>query len=149
MKVTKEWLAAKVQENPAYVIGRALAAIYQRQTASEQQAQTTRIQNGIGFSKPDARIGCIGARQFLNHNQQQWVIDVWLRKAADGLPRICKYAKQLNDIAKEKEDKKVIAMDDIGIGKDKQGDIIYSGMLSYLNDNAGDDPREEVEGPYY
>lgn len=97
--VTKEWLAEKVKENPHRVIGRALLAIYQRQTYQEQSATATRVHNGIGFSKPDARIGSIGARMFNANKLAQWVVDVWLIPAKDGLPRICKYANQLNDIA--------------------------------------------------
>jgi hypothetical protein len=102
--VTKEWLAAKIKENPARTIGRALLAIYKNQTMSEQSASSTIVQNGIGFCKPDARVGTIGARMYQAHARlDQWCIDVWMRPARDGYPRICKYADQLNAISEEKK----------------------------------------------
>lgn len=101
--VTKEWLATRIKENPSKVIGRALAAIYRNQTAAEQNHTTTITKNGIGFSKPDARVGTIGARMFNAHGElQQWVVDVWMRPTKDGMPRICKYANQLQAIAEAK-----------------------------------------------
>lgn len=102
-EVTKDWLASKIKENPSRVIGRALLAIYKNQTSSEQQTSSTKIHNGIGFSKPDARVGTIGARMYQAHAKlQDWVVDVWSKPAKDGYPRICKYVGQLNEIAKEK-----------------------------------------------
>jgi len=101
--VTKEWLAAKIKENPNRVIGRALLAIYKNQTMSEQSASSTIVQNGIGFCKPDARVGTIGARMYQAHARlDQWCIDVWMKPAKDGYPRICKYADQLNNISEDK-----------------------------------------------
>ena len=97
--VTKEWLAKEVAARPAFVTGRALLAIYSNQTSVEQSHTSTIQKNGIGFCKPDARIGSIGARMSQANKLQQWVIDIWVRPAKDGLPRICKYAAQLNDIA--------------------------------------------------
>jgi len=99
-KITKEWLANKIKENPNKVIGRALLAIFQNQTFAEQTIQETKAANGIGFAKPDARVGSIGARMFATYGTlQNWVIEVWMRPAKDGYPRICKYASQLHDIA--------------------------------------------------
>lgn len=103
-EVTKEWLANKIKENPSRTIGRALAAIYKNQTRSEQTTTSTRVNNGIGFSKPDARIGTIGARMFNAHSKlDNWVIDIWSKPARDGYPRICKYANQLQAIAETKK----------------------------------------------
>src|SRR5690348_14927341 len=94
--VTKEWLAAKVATNPNHTIGRALAAIYAEQSSSEQQSTCTKHQNGRGFTKPDARVGSIGARMYLAHGElPQWQIDCWLKHDKSGYPRICKYAAQL------------------------------------------------------
>lgn len=103
--VTKEWLAAKIKESPARVIGRALLAIYKNQTLSEQSASSTIVQNGIGFCKPDARVGTIGARMYQAHARlDEWCVEVWLRPAKDGYPRICKYVDQLNAIAEKKKE---------------------------------------------
>jgi len=101
--VTKEFLAEKIKENPGRVIGRALLALFNNQTNAEQVYTTTIIQNGIGFAKPDARIGTIGARQFRSHGKlDKWVIEIWSKPARDGFPRVCKYAEQLNAIAVQK-----------------------------------------------
>lgn len=102
--ITKEWLANKIKENPNKVIGRALLAIYRNQTSREQSHASTMVQNGVGFSKPDARVGTIGARMFDSHGTlQEWVIKVWSTPAKDGFPRICKYAGQLQVIALAKK----------------------------------------------
>jgi hypothetical protein len=102
--VTKEWLAAKIKEDPSRTIGRALLAIYKNQTLNEQSVSSTIVQNGVGFCKPDARVGTIGARMYKAHARlDQWCIDVWMKPARDGYPRICKYANQLNAIAEEKK----------------------------------------------
>lgn len=103
MEVTKEWLAERLRRADAnIVVGRALVAIYNRQTSAEQNATTTKNNNGEGFSKPDARIGSIGARMFLSKGQLvPWQLEIWL-KEKNGYPRICKYARQLNEVAKQK-----------------------------------------------
>ena len=104
--VTKEWLAARIQQDPNKVIGRALAAIYKNQTPIEQSITGTVQRNGIGFSKPDARVGTIGARMFNAHGTlQDWVVKIWSMPAKNGFPRICKYADQLQNIAEEKKAK--------------------------------------------
>ena len=104
--ITKEWLANKIKENPSKVIGRALLAIYKNQTSLEQNHATTNVRNGIGFAKPDARIGTIGARQFAAHSTiQHWVVKIWSSPSKDGYPRICKYAAQLNTIVLAKKEK--------------------------------------------
>ena len=104
-EVSKDWLHLKLQDprNHERVIGRALLAIYKNQTQSEQDQTITKVCNGIGFCKPDARVGSIAARMYKAHAKlDQWIIDVWMRPAKDGKPRICKYAAQLNDIANVK-----------------------------------------------
>ena len=103
--ITKEWLANKLkdEQNREKVIGRALLAIYKNQTAQEQNTTCTTNKNGIGFCKPDARVGSIGARMYQSHAKlDKWVIEVWMRPAKDGMPRICKYWQQLQQIAEQK-----------------------------------------------
>lgn len=103
--VTKEWLANRVAQEPSKVIGRALAAIYKHQTATEQSTTSTLNKNGVGFCKPDARIGTIGARMFNAHGTlQPWVIEIWSKPVKDGYPRICRYASQLQKIAEIKKE---------------------------------------------
>jgi len=106
--VTKDWLANKIKENPNKIIGRALSAIYKNQTDIEQSYTlgVTIEKNGIGFCKPDARVGTIGARMFNSYGTlQDWVIKIWSAPAKDGYPRICKYANQLQQIADEKRER--------------------------------------------
>lgn len=91
------------EEDSIAVLGRALLAIYRRQTESEKTAFATKYANGIGFSGPDAKLGSRCAEYFQkNGTLAPWMAKVWLVEKA-GYPRICKYAKQLNEIANEKQ----------------------------------------------
>lgn len=101
--VTKEWLVARIALNPSLVIGRALVAIFRNQTELEKANNVTRLQNGIGFTGTDGRIGAITAKYFIKHGTLlEWQIKNWLRPNRKGEPRIVKYANQLNQIANEK-----------------------------------------------
>ena len=97
--VTKDWLKKKVEENPARTVGRALVAIFRRQVNEEQSSNHTRYKNGAGFSANDARIGSLAAKYYMAHGTLlDWQIKGWV-KDVKGYPRICKYVKQLNEIA--------------------------------------------------
>lgn len=101
--VTKEWFAAKIAANPSHTIGRALVAIFNEQTTEERSDNVTKFHNGVGFAKPDARVGAIAAKSFLKNGKlEPWQLNIWLRPNAQGLPRIVKYAEQLNNIANSK-----------------------------------------------
>jgi hypothetical protein len=98
--VTKEWLAEAITKNPVRVIGRALLAIYNNQTASEQESTATIFKNGLGFCKPDSRVGSIGARMYKSKSHlDPWLVTYWSKLQRNGFPKVCKYADQLNDIA--------------------------------------------------
>lgn len=102
--VTKDSLKALLERDPVRVVGRALVAIFQNQTEDERENNTTTELNGIGFSGCDARSGVIGAKTFIkNGTLRDWQVEQWTRPAANGYPRICKYARQLNDIAVAKQ----------------------------------------------
>lgn len=87
-----------------HAVGRALLAIYERQTYAEKSAKTTKEWNGVGFSSFDAQIMSSMAvfyrdRGYLSPKQVAFL------RACPGkqkTPRICKYAGQLADIAKAK-----------------------------------------------
>ncbi len=101
--VTKDWLAQKIASNPPLVIGRALVALFNRQTTEERENNETKFLNGVGFSANDSRIGSIGAKYFLKHGTLlEWQLKAWLKVDKRGYPRIVKYAKQLNHIANAK-----------------------------------------------
>lgn len=108
--VTRDWLTAKVKENPELWIGRALVAIFNNQTAEERQINGTRFKNGVGFSANDGRIGTLSAKYFLKHGTLlEWQLKPWIKLDMNCQPRICKYTKQLNTIANAKlQNKKVL-----------------------------------------
>lgn len=94
-------------DNRAYVeavIGRALLALLDRQTEDEKRAADTRVWNAVGFSGADARSGTLTAKFFAKHGRlEDWQVEKWTKPAKNGYPRLCKYAKQLNEIALEKQ----------------------------------------------
>lgn len=101
--VTKEWLMAKIAENPVNTIGRALVAIFRHQTEVEKSSNTVTFRNGIGFTQADARTGSISAKYFLKHGTlEEWQLKIWNGLNKKGQPRIVKYAGQLNNIANAK-----------------------------------------------
>ena len=86
------------------VIGRALLALLDRQTEDEKVAADTRVWNAVGFSGADARSGTLTAKYFAKHGRlEDWQVEKWTKPAKNGYPRLCKYAKQLNEIALEKQ----------------------------------------------
>lgn len=98
--VTPEWLANKVVQSPEKVIARALLAVYQFQTASEQACRETSKRNNAGFSQADANVASRCVEHFIKTGQlKPWMITVWMHPTKNGLPRICKYHRQLNLIA--------------------------------------------------
>lgn len=101
--VTRESLMRLLEtKDPAQVIGRALWALFQRQTQEERRANTTHNTNFVGFSQPDARSGCLTAKYWKKHGTLlDWQVEQWM-KDWRGYPRIVKYYRQLNQIANEK-----------------------------------------------
>jgi hypothetical protein len=103
--VTKESLAKLVtdQKRGAYILGRALVAIFNNQVEDEKSQNATILHNGIGFTGADARCGSIAAKTFLKRGHlMEWQIKSWTMEKR-GYPRICKYAEQLNKIANLKQ----------------------------------------------
>lgn len=93
-------------EKQARIVGRALVALFNRQTASEQSNNSTAEYNNIGFSGADGRSGTLTAKYFMKHGKLlDWQIDRWLKPQRNGFARICKYTKQLNEIAQLKQAK--------------------------------------------
>ncbi len=94
-------------DNPAYVqavIGRALLSLLDRQTEDEKVCNDTREWNAVGFSGADARSGSLTAKFYAKHGKLlDWQVEKWTKPAKNGYPRLCKYAKQLNEIALEKQ----------------------------------------------
>lgn len=92
-----------VKSNTITVLGRALVAIYNNQTGEEKASFSTKILNGVGFTGPDAKLGTRAAKEFIaTGTLPDWLAKAWLVEKA-GYPRICKYARQLNEIANAKK----------------------------------------------
>ena len=112
--VTKESLKEMLNEEKygrGYVedvIGRALVALLKRQTKAEQAGNVTDTANGVGFTGADAHGASITAKYYIKwkslgglDKRHKWRGDKWLEVKNNGYPRLCKYAKQLNEIANE------------------------------------------------
>lgn len=102
--VTRESLRTMLlNPNRAYVekvVGRALIRLFERQTATEQRANATDNDNGIGFAGCDAKSGSLTAKYYLKHKHlQDWQLDRWVKAEASGFPKLCKYHRQLNEVA--------------------------------------------------
>lgn len=104
--VTKTSLQQMLQTASAdkrmHIIGRALVALFKRQTQEERNSDSTQAENGVGFAGCDARAGSLAAKTYLKNGYLlQWQVDMWMQESR-GAPRICKYSRQLNEIAEEK-----------------------------------------------
>lgn len=105
--VTRESLQAMLNnENPAYVmhvVGRALVALYNRQTEGEKLTKSTNVDNNIGFTGGDAMGGSLTAMSYLKHKKlADWQVEKWTRRGKSGYSRLTKYHRQLNEVAKGK-----------------------------------------------
>lgn len=105
--VTRESLIKMVsssdQEYVVKVLGRALVALYDNQTAEEKNCAMTQEDNSIGFTGADAHSGSITARYFLKHRTLlDWQVEQWVKPNTKGIPRIAKYWKQLDAVAQQK-----------------------------------------------
>lgn len=82
------------------VVGRALVALFERQTREEQATDQTSHNNNVGFTGADARSGSLTAKSYLkNKTLADWQVERWLKKGKSGYSRLCKYWKQLDEIA--------------------------------------------------
>ena len=94
--VTRDSIQAMLDsDNEAYVaevIGRGLIGLLDRQTTDEQVS--------IGFTGADAFSGSLTAKFWRKHGKLlDWQIAKWTKKGKNGYSRLCKYHKQLNEIA--------------------------------------------------
>lgn len=88
-------------------VGKALVCLFNRQTEAEKNRNVTTEHNLVGFTEADARSGCISAKYFLKHQTlERWQLDMWLRRNKNGVMRLAKYWKQLNEEAIKKTNSK-------------------------------------------
>ncbi len=84
-------------------VGRALVALTARQTADEQQAESTRHLNGRGFRPCHARMGTSMAQFFEKYNRlSEKQVAYWRVKMRGDKMRIEIYAGQLLEVAAER-----------------------------------------------
>lgn len=84
-------------------VARAVLVLNERQTQSEQASEHTINRNGVGFTPADARMGSSMAKFYARNGYlSPKQIAYWRKPNAKGVPRICKYAGQLLEIAQEK-----------------------------------------------
>lgn len=76
---------------------RAIVALFNKQTASEQYTQSTNENNGIGFNGVDAEILSSFAMQIIQYKRS-----LSPKQLAIAFKKLPKYAKQLATIAEEK-----------------------------------------------
>lgn len=113
--VTRESLQAMLDQADTvkrqHIVGRALVALFERQTQAEQADNQTKEDNGVGFAGCDSKSGSITAKTYLKKKElQDWQVERWMKRGANGFARICKYAGQLNEIALNKAKEKQHAL---------------------------------------
>jgi hypothetical protein len=91
-----------------YAVERALIALYNRQTATEQNAERTEVHNSMGFTAFDATIFTSFAKQVLSSVRPQGQrlsprqLEICRKESAKGKMKIAKYARQLAEVANAK-----------------------------------------------
>ena len=85
-------------------VARALLALNRRQTVDEQATKGTRHQNGMGFRPAHARMGTSMAEFYMRNGYLTGKqVAYWRKPMKDGKSRIEIYAKQLSEVARERE----------------------------------------------
>lgn len=95
----REMLNSEIEKR-IHIVGRALVALFERQTESEKHANTTNDLNSRGFAGSDAKPGSIAAKYYLKRGTLlDWQLERWTKVGANGFPKLAKYHRQLNEIA--------------------------------------------------
>lgn len=100
---TKDEIAKLIDTNDQAVY-RGLVAIYERQTADEQNTEDTKHQNGVGFNGRDAKFGTSLAKQVIAFNEGKSTYRYPLSRTQleSGRKLLRKYAGQLAKVANAK-----------------------------------------------
>lgn len=106
MKHTKESIIELLRTNDD-AVGRALVALNEKQTDSEQTQERTIVHNLQGFMVDHAERGTSMANYYKRNGfLTQKQLAFWRKETPSGRMRIAIYAAQLLKIAKEKKKKK-------------------------------------------
>jgi negative regulator of sigma E activity len=113
-KLTLQAKKAQIQkliDTDDKAVARAVVRIYQRQTASEQRAEHTHLNNSIGFNAPDAKYLTFAAKYVLRNGALTGEHIDRVRA------KIRRYWKQLAEIAEETNQRRVaLGMDVVPLG---------------------------------
>jgi hypothetical protein len=113
-KLTLQAKKAQIQkliDTDDKAVARAVVRIYQRQTASEQRAEHTHLNNSIGFNAPDAKYLTFAAKYVLRNGALTGEHVDRVRA------KIRRYWKQLAEIAEETNQRRVaLGMDVVPLG---------------------------------
>ena len=107
MIITKSWIVQYIKEKPFFLakamVGRALWRLWRRQTADEQRDKKTKHRNARGFNAFDAVPGSIAGQYYDKHGTitDQMFAEWTALRGRGGYPKICRYSRQLNEIAGE------------------------------------------------
>jgi hypothetical protein len=97
--MNKDTIANLLKTNDK-AVARAIVVLNERQTAAEQATEFTINNNGVGFTPADAAMGTSMAKFFLRNGYlSPKQLAYWRKPNVRGVPRICKYAGQLLNIA--------------------------------------------------
>lgn len=103
-QILADMLTNASPERRIHIVGRALVGLFHRQTEDERANNTVAHDNGRGFMSCDSIGGSLTAKSYIKRGTlQDWQVEKWTRPARNGLPRLAKYARQLNEIAIEKK----------------------------------------------
>jgi hypothetical protein len=105
MKQKIEAVLMRPDEVGMHAVGRALVALYHRQTSDEQASLEVHHHNGEGFATIDADIGTQHARFYKERKfLTPKMVAMWRKPfGTTAKPRILRYATQLTLVAREKE----------------------------------------------
>ena len=100
--VTKAEIVEMLKTNDR-AVARALVVLNERQTQTEKSCEATINDNGVGFTPADARMGTSMAQFYTKFGRlSEKQLAYWRKPNVRGVPRICKYAGQLLEIAQQK-----------------------------------------------
>ncbi len=129
-------------------VARALVVLNERQTATERSAESTINDNGVGFTPADARMGTSMAQFYTKFGRlSEKQLAYWRKPNVRGVPRICKYAGQLLEIAEQKAraakmmEPKMQPVEDVGNLMEERM-VLEEQLSAYQEGAMGDGPEQ-------
>ncbi len=146
--VTKAEIIELLKTNDK-AVARALVVLNERQTATERSAESTINDNGVGFTPADARMGTSMAQFYTRFGRlSEKQLAYWRKPNVRGVPRICKYAGQLLEIAQQKAQQakmmepKVQPVEDVGNLMEERM-VLEEQLSAYQEGALGEGPEQD------